>query len=130
MEPKYVAKKSAWAGVTFLRVLFFWLIIPLIIMIAKIIILKHETIEFYDGYAIHKKGVLSKSEKRFALAGVAGVSISQSVWQRMCNYGNVYIDIMGRNWDVSTSGIKDPAALKNYLQGLIPTANAQAVFCN
>ena len=65
--PNFVAKKSAWAAVTVLRVLFFWLIIPLIIMIVDIMIKKSERIEFYDDYIIQRSGVLSKKEKRSAM---------------------------------------------------------------
>ena len=117
--PNYVAKKSAWSAVTLFRVLFFWLIVPLIIMIVDIIIKKHEVIEFYDDYFIKKSGVLSKQEERAALIGVIGVSVSQTIWGRICNYGDVYIDFVGGAWDESTSNLANPNGLKNYLEPLI-----------
>ncbi len=121
-NPNYVAKKSAWSAVTLFRVLLFWLIIPLIIMIVDIIIKKHEIIEFYDDYVVKKSGVLSKKEKRVALIGVVGVSISQTIWGRICNYGDVYIDVVGK-WDVNTSQLANPNGLKNYLEPFITKAS-------
>lgn len=122
-NPNYVAKKSAWSAVTLFRVLFFWLIVPLIIMIVDIIIKKHEVIEFYDDYVIKKSGVLSRKEKRAALIGVIGVSVSQTICGRICNYGDVYIDFVGKAWDVSTSDLANPNGLKEYLEPLISKAS-------
>ncbi len=121
-KPNYVAKKSAWSAVTLFRVLLFWLIIPLIIMIVDIIIKKHEIIEFYDDYVVKKSGVLSKKEKRVALIGVVGVSVSQTIWGRICNYGDVCIDVVGK-WDVNTSQLAKPNGLKNYLEPFITKAS-------
>lgn len=120
--PNYVAKKSAWSAVTLFRVLFFWLIVPLIIMIVDMIIKKHEIIEFYDDYVVKKSGVLSKKEKRVALIGVVGVSVSQTIWGRICNYGDVYIDVVGK-WDVNTSQLAKPNELKKYLEPFITKAS-------
>ena len=47
-EPNYVAKRSAWLAVTPARVLFFWLIIPLIVMLVDIAIKKRDMLLFYD----------------------------------------------------------------------------------
>lgn len=121
--PNYVAKKSAWSAVTFFRVVFFWLIIPLIIMIVDIIIKKHEVLEFYDDYVIQKRGVLSRKEERAALIGVVGVSVEQTFWGRICNFGEVYIDLVGRSWDVNTSDLANPSGLKKYLEPFISKAS-------
>lgn len=117
-SPNYVATKSAWAGVTFLRVLFFWLIIPLLIMIFDIMRKKSETIEFYDGYIIHKKGLLNKKEDRFKMTGIVGVRVNQTLWQRICNYGDIVIDVQGK-WDIDTTDIANPNELKNFLSKYI-----------
>ena len=128
--PNYIAKKSAWSAVTLLRVLLFWLIVPLVIMIADIIIKKHEVIEFYDDYVVKKSGVLSKKEKRSALVGVVGVSVSQTIKGRICNYGDVYIDVVGK-WDVNTTNITNPNGLKEYLEPLLSKAsNMQSMIIN
>ena len=128
--PNFVAKKSAWAAVTLLRVLFFWLIIPLIIMIIDIMVKKSERIEFYDDYIIQRSGVLSKKEKRSAMVGIMGVSVSQTVGQRIFGYGDVVVDIVGK-WNINTNDIANPNALKEYLEPLISKAShMQGVIIN
>jgi len=116
--PNYVASKSAWNAVTPLRILFFWLVIPLIVLIVDIIRNKKDKIEFYDKYVIERSGILSKKEKKSTFAGVYSVSVDQSVWGRIFNYGNVKIDVVGR-WDVDTDGIARPNGLKRYLESKI-----------
>ncbi len=115
MKPNFVAKKTAWGGVTPLCVLFFWLVIPLIVMICRIVSLKNQVTEFYDDYIIVKSGVLSKSERKTVFPSILSVSIDQSLWGRMFGYGNVKVDVVGK-WDVDLYGICDPVALKSYLE--------------
>ena len=121
-SPNYVASKTAWNAVTPLRILFFWLIIPLIVLIVDIIRNKKNKIEFYDKYVIEKSGILSKKEKKSTFAGVYSVSVEQSVWGRIFNYGNVKIDVVGR-WDIDTNGISHPQEFKKYLEHYIVEPN-------
>ncbi len=51
-----------------------------------------------------------------------GVHVNYSLLGRLFNYGNVFIDTVGR-WDIDTSGIKCPEKLRAYLESLI---NSQA----
>ena len=115
MKPNYVAKKSVWGAITFWRVVFFWLIIPLIAMIVGIIAAKNETIEFYDEKVIRKKGIIAKSESQTIFSGVLAVSVQQSVMGRIFNYGDVYMDVQGK-WDIDTTMISNPSGLKKYLE--------------
>ena len=115
MRANYVAKKTAWSAVTFWRIALFWLIIPLIIMIVDIFVKKSETIEFYDGYVIQKSGLLSRKEKRSVFPKVAAVSVDQSLFGRIFNYGNVNVDVIGQ-WDVDLKGLAKPHELKKYLE--------------
>ena len=115
MTPNYVAKKSAWTAVNFWLVVLFWLIVPLIILIAKIVIAKHHVVEFYDDYVIVKSGVLSRNERKSVFPGITAVSIRQSLWGRICNYGDVYVDVVGK-WDVRLYGMCNPRGLKAYLE--------------
>lgn len=128
--PIYVAKKSAWKAVTPFRILFCWLIIPLFAMIAQIISLKNENIEFYEDSIITKKGIVSKDESRFAFSGVIGVSVKQGVGGRIFNYGDVKVDIVGRNWDIDTKGIHNPQALKQFLETRIQPTAVQNILVN
>ena len=126
MNPEYVAKKSKLHAFTPLRILFFWLIIPIFVIIFDMIKLSKETIEFYEDKVIQRSGIISKKEKRAAFTGVLGVSISQSVMGRMFNYGDVRIDIPG-TWDINTYGIKAPRDLQNYLETRLVKTNSNAV---
>ena len=120
MTPNYVAKKSVTAVLSFWLIVFFWLVIPLIIQIARILSAKCYSIEFYDNKIVVKSGVLSKQENQSVFAGVYCVSVSQNFFGRIFNYGNVRVDCPGK-WDVDTENIKDPSALKEYLENYIST---------
>lgn len=113
-EPEYVAKKSAWKAVTLFRILFAWLIIPLIIMIVQIVQLKFQKIEFYDTYIVQRSGVIARNERKSAFIGIISVSIQQTVAGRLFNYGNITVDTVGK-WDIDTRGISEPERLKKYL---------------
>lgn len=121
MKPNYVAKKSVTSVLSFWLIVFFWLVIPLIIQIARILSAKCYSIEFYDSKIVVKSGVLNKNEGQSVFGGVYSVSVSQSFAGRIFNYGNIKVDCPGR-WDIDTTGIKDPSALKKYLENYI-TAN-------
>lgn len=123
MQANYVAKKSAWRAVTLGRILLIWLIIPIFIIIFDIIRLKSETIEFYDNQIVTKKGILSKNVKKTVFTGVVSVSVNQSLFGRMFNYGDVQVDVMGK-WDVDTDGISNPHQLEEYLETRIVDKNA------
>ena len=118
MKPNYVAKKSVTAVLSFWLIAFFWLVIPLIIQIVRILSAKCYSIEFYDNKIVVKSGVLSKQENQSVFGGVYSVSISQSFFGRIFNYGSVKVDCPGK-WDVGTESIKDPSALKKYLENYI-----------
>ena len=62
MEPNYTARKSIAANLSFWLILFFWLVIPLIIQIFKILAAKNDIIEFYDDKVVCKSGILNKRE--------------------------------------------------------------------
>ena len=129
MTPNYVARKSVAKTLNFWLILFFWLIIPLIIQIARILEAKCYSIEFYDEKMIIKSGVFNKREDQSVFAGVYAVSIYQSIWGRMFNFGDIAVDCPGK-WDVSTEGIKDPKALKSYLETKITTKSMNNVVFN
>ncbi len=115
MQPNYVAKKSILPAFTFWRIILFFLIVPLIVLIYDIIARKKEVIEFYDDKIVYKKGVFNKSETTAAFMGVYAVNVYQSFFGRIFNYGNVKVDAVGR-WDINFNGIKNPKGLKAYLE--------------
>ena len=123
MKPDFVAKKSGWAAVSFLWILGCILLFPLIIvLIFRIITVKHYEIEFYQDKIIIKSGWLSKRKKQMVFMGVTSTSTSQSLWGQLFNYGTIIVDCVGK-WDVnSTTYIKNPEALEAYLQTRIVKA--------
>ena len=129
MKPNYVAKKSAASVLSFWLLLFFWLIVPLIIQIARILSAKYYSIEFYDNKIVVKSGVLSKQENQSVFGGVYAVNISQSFIGRIFNYGSIRVDCPGR-WDVDTEGIKNPVELKKYLETYITTSGMTNIIHN
>ena len=129
MKPNYIAKKSVVPALSFWLILFFWLVIPVIIQIVRILQASSYSIEFYDGTLVVKSGVLNKQETQSVFAGVYAVSVSQTLFGRMCNYGDLKIDCPGK-WDVNTYGIKDPKALKAFLEKHITTNGMNNIVVN
>ena len=129
MKPNYIAKKSVVPALSFWLILFFWLVIPAIIQIVRILQASSYSIEFYDGTLVVKSGVLNKQETQSVFAGVYAVSVSQTLFGRMCNYGDLKIDCPGK-WDVNTYGIKDPKALKAFLEKHITTNGMNNIVVN
>ena len=129
MYPNYVAKKSVVPALNILLILTFWLVIPLIIQIYKIVEAKNYRAEFYDDKVIIKGGVFSTSERQSVFAGVHSVSIYKSLLGRMFNYGDIRVDAVGK-WDVDTYGISNPDGLKHYLETQINKQGMQNIVFN
>ena len=117
VKPNYVIRKSAWSVVRPWHILLFFLIVPLIIMIVKIINVKDDTISFYNNKIVHRSGIFSKHEKTTILTRVLSVTVKQTFWGRIFNYGTIYVDVVGK-WDLSMRGVKDPMGAKEYLEKL------------
>ncbi len=115
---EFVAKKSVWSVISFWRIVSCILIIPAIILIFKIVAAKKETITFYADKVVIKKGWLNTTEKTFVFVGVFSVDISQSLLGKIYNYGSLEVDFVGK-YDINTTYIKDPKALKKYLESKI-----------
>ncbi|MCX4362998.1 MAG: PH domain-containing protein [Clostridia bacterium] len=124
-QPEFIAKKSIWRAITPFRVLFCWLIIPLLLMLADIIKLKCQSIEFYNDYIVQKICVIAKNERKSAFMGIISVSVSQSVGGRIFGYGDITVDVVGK-WDINTKAIASPERLKRYLESkMVNRANYQ-----
>ncbi len=129
MKPNHVAKKSIVPTLSFWLILFFWLIIPLIIQIARIISAKAYSIEFFDSKIIVKSGVFNKSEKQSVFAGVYAVSLQQSLLGQMFNYADIKVDCPGK-WDIDTTGVSNPKKLKEYLESKITVSGMTNIIHN
>ena len=130
MQPNYVARRSAWGAVTFFRILFFWLIIPLIVMIVDIIRRKVEKVEFYDDYVIVRKGILNTTESRSVFPGIIGLRVSQGLFGKIFGYGDVNVDVVSR-WDVDLTQVCKPKELKRFLETkLVDAKSVKPTFMN
>lgn len=129
MQPNYVAKKSLWGAISIWSILFFWLIIPIFVVIFKMIALRCEKIEFYDQRVIQKSGILAKKERQSVLTNIVSVSVNQSLWGGIFNYGDVQVDLIGK-WDIDTHGISRPHELKNFLEKYLSNGNTQQILTN
>ena len=118
VKPNYVIKKSAWSVIKWWHIVFGIFIIPLLIMIWKIINIKDESISFYNNKVVHRSGIFSKHEKTTILTRVLSVTVRQTFWGRIFNYGTIYVDMMGK-WDISMRGIKNPMGAKAYLEKFV-----------
>ena len=115
MKPEFVAKKSAWAALSFWWIVSCILIIPAIVLVFRILAAKAYTIEFYADKIIVKSGFLNVRKKQMLFSGVLSTETEQSLWGQLFNYGTVVVDAVGK-WDVSTSYIKHPEQMEAYLQ--------------
>ena len=122
MKPNYVIKKSVVAVLSFWLIIFCWLIIPAIIQIVLIIQAKKETVEIYNDKIVQKGGILNTYENESSFFGVYSVSVHQSLWGKIFNYGNLIVDCPG-NWDVGAWGIKNPNEAKKFLASKIVARN-------
>ena len=120
VKPNYVIRKSAWSVVRPWHILLFFLIVPLIIMIVKIINVKDDTISFYNNKIVHRSGIFSKHEKTNIMTRVLSVTVKQTFWGRIFNYGTVHVDVVGK-WDINMRGVKDPMGAKEYLERFVAT---------
>lgn len=118
VKPNYVIKKSAWSVIRPWHILLGFLIVPLIIMIIKIINIKDESISFYNNKVVHRSGIFSKKERTTVLTRVLSVSVKQTFWGRIFNYGNIHVDVVGK-WDINMRGIKKPMEAKAFLEQFV-----------
>lgn len=115
MEPLYVAKKSKLCSFSLLRILFCWLIVPVIFIIIDMIKTNVEKVEFYDKKVTERNGLISKDEKETTFKGVVSVTVQQSFWGRIFNFGDVHIDLVGKN-NLYLEKIANPYDLKKFLE--------------
>lgn len=115
MEPLYIAKKSKLCSFSLLRILFCWLIIPIILIIIDILKTNVEKVEFFDKKVTERNGLISKNEKETTFKGVVSVNVQQSFWGRIFNFGEVYVDLVGKN-NLRLEKIAKPYELKKFLE--------------
>ena len=114
-RPHIVARKSILPAFKLWRVLLFWLIVPLIMIIVDVVKLRSQYVEFYDSFVIKKRGVFNKTEERCMFPKILSCNVYRSFWGRVFRYGDIKIDAIGK-WDVDLTGIKRPVLVRKYLE--------------
>ena len=89
VKPNYVMRKSAWSVIRPWHILLSFLIVPLIIMLVRIINVKDDTISFYNNKVVQRCGIFSKNERTNVLTRVLSVTVKQTFWGRIFNYGTI-----------------------------------------
>ena len=123
VRPKLVARKSIIPLFKWWHFLFFWTIIPLIILICKIVIVRHQYVEFYDGYIVMRKGVFHKVETKQIFPKVVGCHVDRTFEGRIFSYGDVIIDAIGEKWDFRLEEFARPVRIKKYIDNCFVTPN-------
>ena len=113
-RPQIVARKSVLPAFKLWRVLLFWLIVPLIMIIVDVIKLKAQYVEFYNTYVVKHYGVFNKREEKCMFPKVLSSNVDRPFWGRVFNYGSIKIDAIGK-WDVDLIGVKNPLYIKKHL---------------
>ena len=117
MEAKYIAKRSSFFDFRFficILLLVLGLIPGIIYILVKNLSAHSYQVIFYDDKYVVKSGIINTHEDESVFKGVLTVSINQSLKGKMFNFGDVKIDVVGKN-DITLCGVKDPEALKKYL---------------
>ncbi len=125
----YVAKRSAWSEVTFLRVILCILIIPIFYLIYKIIECKKERWEINANKAVHTSGILNKRTEQTVITGILAVNVEQSLKGRIFNFGDIVVDIAGKN-NMHMEGVAKPYDFKKVIEEYIESQNIRAAAIN
>ena len=120
-------KGSFWAEMTLLKVLFFWLIIPVII---AVVVAKSYSVSISDKTIEIETGVLNKKNSKYAIAGITETTVNQPFFGRIFNYGDVCISLAGDK-QVYLKNIVSPNDVKTFIdEKLLKTADSSHIFVN
>ena len=88
------------------------ILICLFFLICALIRVKCNFVEFYDDYAIQRRGVFWKKSRKTIFPQVSRVSVRRHFF----NYGDIYIDSVGPQvWDIDQKGYAKPEKIRAYL---------------
>ena len=120
-------RRSAWAEMTFLKVVFCWLIIPVVV---AIVVAKHYNVHIGQKSISVRDGVFSVSNHEYAVAGITEINVYQSFFGRIFNYGTINIALAGDKY-VCLEGIMSPNEIKIFIESqLKKTADATHMLVN
>ena len=120
-------RRSIWAEMTFLKILFCWLIIPVVV---AVVVAKSYTVTITDKKIIVKSGVFNKRTSEYAVAGITSMTVNQPFFGGIFKYGTLAISLAG-NRSVYLENIVDPQSAKSFLnKKLEKTADAEHILTN
>lgn len=94
------------------------MVVSAIFILCEALVMRSNTIEFYEKKYVIRSGVINKHENEVLLTNLVSVSVSQSLGGQMLDYGTVKINVVGKQ-DISLSGVKHPQELKKYIEKLM-----------
>ncbi len=91
MKPIIIVKRSLWSIKYYIIfcTIFFWLILPILLLIYNIIKSKTEKIELYINKIVIKNGWLTKKEKTIELGLITDIKLLQNEICKKKNYGHL-----------------------------------------
>ncbi len=108
-------RQSLWANLSFWKILFFWLIFPIVIPILKSL---NNRAEIGDKTIKQTWGILNKNSEEYAIAGIVSIDTHQSLFGRIFNYGDVILSIAGEK-KIYLVGYVAPNEIKKHLQSIL-----------
>ena len=109
--PAFIGKGKRW------RLLCFWLIFPIVLIIKDVILLRSRYIEVYDAYVIKKKGIFRKYEEKHMFPKIESCTVNCSFIQRIFKYGSIDIKTLGDRWNIEDlQNIKNPFLIRKHIE--------------
>lgn len=73
-----------------------------------------------DKYASSRVGLIRRDERSALIAKITDIHVSQGVWQRVLNYGNVQINTAGSSsYEVNFISVGSPYYIQSVVEGII-----------
>lgn len=120
-------RKSVWSEMTLLKVLFCWLIVPVLV---AVIVAKNYKVEITPKTLKVTKGVFSKSTKEYAVAGITEINVDRTFGGRLFRYGSINVSLAGSR-NVTLESVLHPEEVKKYLeQMLLKTSDVTHILAN
>ena len=68
---------------------------------------------------VHKKGILRKVTKNIDFLSISDIDVSQSLWQRLFNFGDVNVRLFSLDTTTSIKNISNPNEFAKFLESKI-----------
>jgi uncharacterized membrane protein YdbT with pleckstrin-like domain len=97
----------------FWHLFFFWLIVPLIIAIAR---RNSLVLRVYEDRVSLEKGLMRKEVTDVFIHDITGIEVTQGVWQRMFGLGDVLVGTSSvSRWDDAAKGLPNARGIRDLI---------------